>query len=249
MRNSHTTSELPPVAAPRREGKRRPATHVKIIPYPQDMDIFDRQEMQKQRPLVKNKLNEWYDWLVHHVPKTVESKVSNAFKAFKERIAGLWGKVSGKETLKDIVEEEAEKQHKKDQEEEEQQENIDLTPQEHEQALNGAYRSFQSPGLPKTDVDTYIKKITPHMKTLIEQQIKDLGSAKVQLCMWIKWKKTEEMVIQLTPEEFEEAEDIPGEVKEIIVEKAFNSKMMEIFQGSNIEEILEKMFAYIKDTN
>ena len=41
-------------------------------------------------------------------------------------------------------------------------------------------------------------------------------------------------------------QDIPGEVKEIIVEKAFNSKMMEIFQGSNIEEILEKMFAYIK---
>ena len=54
------------------------------------------------------------------------------------------------------------------------------------------------------------------------------------------------MVIELTPEEFEEAEDIPREVKEIIVDLPFNSKMMEIFQGSNIEEILEKMFAYIK---
>ena len=32
----------------------------------------------------------------------------------------------------------------------------------------------------------------------------------------------------------------------IIVDKLFNSKMTEIFQGSNIEEILEKMFAYIK---
>ena len=31
------------------------------------------------------------------------------------------------------------------------------------------------------------------------------------------------------------------------MEKPFNSKMMEIFQGSNIDEILEKMFAYIKD--
>ena len=49
--------------------------------------------------------------------------------------------------------------------------------------------------------------------------------------MWVKWKKTEEMVIQLDPEEFEQAEDIPGEGHEIIVEKAFNSKMMEIFQG------------------
>ena len=78
------------------------------------------------------------------------------------------------------------------------------------------------------------------MRSLIEQQIKEMGSAKVQLCMWVKWKKSEEMVIQLTPEEFEEAEDIPGEVYEIIVEKAFNSKMMEIFQGSNIEKYWSK---------
>ena len=56
-------------------------------------------------------------------------------------------------------------------------------------ALNGAYRSFRSPGLAKTDVDTYIEKITPYMKLLIEQQIKEMESAKVQLCMWVKWKK------------------------------------------------------------
>ena len=54
------------------------------------------------------------------------------------------------------------------------------------------------------------------------------------------------MVIELTPENFEEAEDIPGEEKEIKVDLPFHSKMTEIFQGSNIEEILEKMFAYIK---
>ena len=30
------------------------------------------------------------------------------------------------------------------------------------------------------------------------------------------------------------------------MDKPFNSKMMEIFQGSNIEKILEKMFAHIK---
>ena len=35
-------------------------------------------------------------------------------------------------------------------------------------------------------------------------------------------------------------------IHEIIVEKAFNSKMMEIFQGSNIEEILEQIFSYLK---
>ena len=166
--------------------------------------------------------------------------MSDAFKAFKERIAGLWGKVRGKETLKDIVEEEAEKEHQEDQEEQQE----DLTPQENETALKGAYKSFRSPGLPKTDVDTYIEKITPHTKTLIEQQIREMRSAKVQLCMWIKWKKEEEL--SFDEEEFKEEGIDPAGLFRTIVEKAFNNKMMEIFQGSNIDEILEKMFAYIK---
>ena len=29
---------------------------------PQEMDIFERQEMSKSRPQVKGKLNKWYDW-------------------------------------------------------------------------------------------------------------------------------------------------------------------------------------------
>ena len=66
----------------------------------------------------------------------MESKVNDAFNTFKKRIAGLWKKVTGKETLKDIVEDEAKKEQEEDHEQ--QQENIDLTPKEHEQALSGA---------------------------------------------------------------------------------------------------------------
>ena len=158
--------------------------------------------------------------------QSVRDTVTLLYNRTKEKLG------YGGETLKDIVENEAEKEHKEDNEDDnEEQEKIDLTPQEHETALKDAYRSFRSPGLPKTDVDTFIEKITPYMKTLIDQQIREMGSAKAQLCMWIKWKKRE---------------DIHGEVHEIIVEKAFNSKMVEIFQGSNIEEILEQMFAYLK---
>ena len=29
---------------------------------PQEMDIFEQQEMSKSRPQVKSKLNDWYDW-------------------------------------------------------------------------------------------------------------------------------------------------------------------------------------------
>ena len=32
-------------------------------PGPQEMDIFEQQEISKSRPQVKTKLNKWYDWL------------------------------------------------------------------------------------------------------------------------------------------------------------------------------------------
>ena len=51
--------------------------------------------MNKSRPQVKNKLNDWYNWLVNHVPKTVKNKVSRAFKTFKDKIMGLYNRVTG----------------------------------------------------------------------------------------------------------------------------------------------------------
>ena len=51
--------------APRSKGKeRRPVLPVKIIPSPQEMDEFEKEEMKKSRPVVKNRLNEWYGWLI-----------------------------------------------------------------------------------------------------------------------------------------------------------------------------------------
>ena len=64
-------------------------------PTQQEMDIYEQQEMSKSRPQVKNKLNDWYDWLVNHVPKTVKDKASRAFKTFKDKIMGLYNRVTG----------------------------------------------------------------------------------------------------------------------------------------------------------
>ena len=58
-----------------------------------------------------------------------------------------------------------------------------LTPKEHDQALNWAYRSIGPHELLKTDVNTSIVKITPHIKTLIDQKIREKGLTKLQLCM------------------------------------------------------------------
>ena len=62
------------------------------VPSPQEMDIFEQQEMSKSRPQVKSKLNKWYDWLMNHVPKPIKDGAS---KAFKTSLIRLWGCIIG----------------------------------------------------------------------------------------------------------------------------------------------------------
>ena len=54
--------------------------------------------MHKSRPQVKNKLNEWCNWPVSHIPKPIKEKASRAFKAAKDNIMGLYKRVKGKES-------------------------------------------------------------------------------------------------------------------------------------------------------
>ena len=168
------------------------------------MNIFEKQEMQKTRPQVKSKINEWYDWLVSHVPQKIKGKINDAFEAFKIKISGLY---SVKDSLKDSIENEARKEHLDLPESEVE----DLTPQLHEHAFKKAFKSFKIPGLKKTDVDVYIEKVKPHLKTLIEEQLKELGSVKVQLHMWIKWFKREKIAFHLDEEDM--GEDMEEDIK------------------------------------
>ena len=64
-------------------------------PSPQEMDIFEQQKMSKSRPQVKGKLNKWYDWLINHVPKPIKDGASKAFKTFKDKVMGLYNRVTG----------------------------------------------------------------------------------------------------------------------------------------------------------
>ena len=41
-------------------------------PSPQEMDIFEQQEMSKSRPQVKGKLNKWYDWSINMFPNLLK---------------------------------------------------------------------------------------------------------------------------------------------------------------------------------
>ena len=98
----------------------------------------------------------------------------------------------GQEKLKDIVEKEVE-------EEQQQEENVGLTPHEHGRALKRAYRSFVIAGAPKTDIDSYFDQTKLHIKTLIKNQLKEMGSAKIIMTLWVRWKKRVMPLIELGP--------------------------------------------------
>ena len=164
------SAEEMPTPPPRARGEeRRPVLPAKIISSPQEMDEFEKEEMKKSRPVVKNRLNEWYDCLVDYVPKPIKNAVSKAFSRVKNSILGMYD--GAKKTLKGDVEGEAEKENQ------EEEENVDLTPHEHERALKGVYRSFVIPGTRKTDIDSYFDQTKPSIKTLVENQLKEMGSA------------------------------------------------------------------------
>ena len=124
--------------------------------------------------------------MADYVPKPIKNVVSKAFSRAKNSILGLYD--HAKKTLKDIVEKEAE-------EEQQQEKDVDLTPYEHERALKGAYRSFVIPGRPKTDTDSYFDQTKPRIKKLIEKQLREMGSAKIIMTLWVVWKKPRKLLI------------------------------------------------------
>ena len=112
--------------------------------------------------------------------------------------------------------------------------------------MKGAYRSFVMPGKPKTDIDSYLDQTKPHIKTLIENQLKEFGSAKIILTLWIIWKKPIEPLIELDPEDAKNAQDLDDGITSdnyIRVEMPFNSLMIHFFQSRDNNDLIERMLA------
>ena len=62
------------------------------------MEILEEQEMSKSRSQVKNKLNEWYNWLVNDIPEPIKEQASRAINAAKDKMMGLYKSLKGKES-------------------------------------------------------------------------------------------------------------------------------------------------------
>ena len=156
---------------------------------------------------MKNQLTKLYN--VISVPvATTGDVLTERLQSVRETTSLLYNRMmenmryGQQEQLKDIVEKEAEE------EQQQEEEDVDLTPHEHERALKGAYRSFVIPGKPKTDTDSYFDQAEPHIGTLIEKQLKEMGSSKIIMTLWVIWKKPIKILVDLDPEDLEDAQDI-----------------------------------------
>ena len=165
-----STSPTPPTQTWEPIDDRRPRK-----PSPQEMDIFEQQEMSKSRPQVKGKLNKWYDWLINHVPKPIKDGASKAFKTFKDKVIGLYNRVTGSTGNETRI--------KKPR---------PFKPIELEEAFGGAYRSYRINGKPKMDVDTFFNRIRKELIQLIKRELKTRTSAMIQTTVWISFIHNDE---------------------------------------------------------
>ena len=79
------------------------------------------------------------------------------------------------------------------------------------------------------DVDTFLSRIRGELISLINRELTDLNSARLQTTTWIRF-------IQ----EFDDVVEIDR------VELAFNSRMMEVHQGSDLDGIVDRMVSHMK---
>ena len=59
------------------------------------------------------------------------------------------------------------------------------------------------PGAPKTDIDNYFDQTKSHIKTLVEDQLKEMWSAKIIMILWVRWKNPVKLAITLDLEDVE----------------------------------------------
>ena len=90
---------------------------------------------------------------------------------------------------------------------------------ERDQAFGGAYRSYRVVGVPKMDPDTFFRRIRRGLIEAIKRELGSRNSARMQTTTGIKFVKDNERI-----------------------ELAFNSRMMNLHQGSDLDQIVDEMF-------
>ena len=87
--------------------------------------------------------------------KPIKDGASKAFKTFKDKVMGLYNRVTGSTGNETRIKEPK-----------------PFKPIELEQAFGGAYRSYRINGKPKMDVDTFFNRIRKELIELIKRELK-----------------------------------------------------------------------------
>ena len=98
-----------------------------------------------------------------------------------------------------------------------------FSPTELEQAFESAYRSYRINGRPRIYADTFFNRIRGELFRLITRELTDLSSARIPMTTWIRFVKDNNRV-----------------------EKAFNSRMMSVHRGSNLDQIVDGIITHMK---
>ena len=93
---------------------------------------------------------------------------------------------------------------------------------EREQAFGGAYRSYRVEGIPKMDPETFFRRIRRGLIEAIKRELGSRNSARLQTTTWIRFVKDNERI-----------------------ELAFNSRMMNLHRGSDLDQIVDEMFPHM----
>ena len=102
-----------------------------------------------------------------------------------------------------------------------------------EHAFRRAYQSFQINVPERIDVETFLGETRGCVTNLMTKELQGLDLANVQMTAWIRFKV--------------EVEDGDGKIIRVgTADKAFSSWMTEVFQGSNLDEIIDEMFAHMR---
>ena len=123
--------------------------------------------------------------------------------------------------------------YKKVKGEKEHDEEESFNPIELEQAFGRAYRSYTINGRSGMDVDSFFDWIRQNLINLMNRKLTDLGSAMVQMTVWIRFIQALE-------------DDFGNVIESDRVRLPFNSRMTEIHQGSDLNEIVNEMFTHMQ---
>ena len=92
-----------------------------------------------------------------------------------------------------------------------------------EGAFDRAYRRYRIDGGPRMDLDTFFNRIRRSLIKLLKRELRT-GSVRAQTTTWIRLKKDDELV-----------------------ELAFYSRMMNVYNLSDIDEIVDEMINHMKE--